>query len=264
MPECINIINSIKKYNKTRYFHSTRNGSDILFAVQTDIKPILQYNENYDYDIESRIYLFSYAVPGRCGVHIDPSRSVECWDLKTDHIIETHRASFKCSLFLPGYLHGFGVGSVVMNQLIEIGKELFPDAEISLRLEPGQAVDIENRERRHRFYQRFNFNLEYEMEPRIKGRGWINRVDELKTKSINEIGGIEEIHVGDAFYESISKIEQLEMSLGFAHSANKAQSRTIQDYEDLVTSLTRFKYGVYAAGIAIVFVILGYIRSQIV
>jgi len=252
-----------KSYNGVRYFRTKRNGVEILFAVDTDIQISFYEERLFNAKIESRLYLLSYEGPDKYHFKIYPEKPFETWDLETQGYQEINSASFKNSLFLPKYLYGYGIGTVMLTQLIEIGKKLFPQASISLTLAPHQATS-DNIERRDRFYRQFGFDLTYEIEPKSSGRGYIDRIEKLKIFTIDQFKDIEEISILEEVYNQTKQAEELNYNLKNMESANKNQAVTIRDFWSECHKLEKYKYFTYALGAIVVFLFLGTVRLYVI
>jgi len=245
-------LNVTKIYNGVRYFRINNSGIDILFAIKTDINIVFMEERFYKIKIESDLYLLSSKGISLGNIDSIPERRIENWTLETQGYLDITSGSFGSSLFLPSGLEGYSIGKILLNQLIKIGKELFPHASISLTLAPSQPND-DNIERRDHFYDKFGFNLTYEDESKKfrGGSGYIDRIENLKTFTIEELGKIEEISI----FKKVHEINQLQYDLETKTDANKTLLKNIRESWDENYKLKKYKYATYILSVIVVFLI---------
>ena len=236
-------LNATKKYNRTRYFNIKKNDLEIIFSIRTNINITFGEECFNSIEIESDLYLLYYKGVNLNQISCVPEHRCADWTLKTKRNLDIVSATFGCSLFLPTGLEGYGIGKVLLNQLIQIGQELFPHASISLLLTASNADSNDNIVRRDLFYNRFGFKLAYQdkMNKKSGGTGYIDRIDKLKTFRLEERRDIEEISI----FPKVHEIQHLQYEIEDKIDVNKNLLKSIRENLDENHRLSRYKYTTY-------------------
>ena len=113
-------LNATKRHNKTRYFNIKKDDLEIIFAIKTNINISFREESFKSIEIESDLYLLYYKGANLNQINCVPERRCADWTLKTEGSLEIVSATFGSSLFLPVGLEGYGIGKILLNQLIQM------------------------------------------------------------------------------------------------------------------------------------------------
>jgi len=135
---------------------------------------------------------------------------------------------FHNSLYMVPLAFGLGFGSFLMNEIVHDLKKYFPEAKAFLTL--GVELDPVKKERRERFYKKFDMKVGYTDEETGFGSVSIERVGDLKVFS--EIKGVTAVVSGDEIKKLIEQNILLEKELEEKEHVNQNLNSSISFYQD--------------------------------
>jgi hypothetical protein len=134
---------TIKKYFKT--FVTIKNDEETYFSIDYDLT--ITQEEKYNYTFLEGTLTIKY---------LDDERISNVWLIKADTFNQS--CSFGNSIHIHDYYHSLGIGSFVLNEVLQLFNTYTPDASLKARLGIGDGGK-ENVVRRDTMYKNFGFEV---------------------------------------------------------------------------------------------------------
>ena len=132
----------------SKFYISKRNGKEVCFKLDFEIKICKERQKIYYVDI-SAIIDYQY-LKDEGGVIPNTNKNRNYWTLKYDF----NSWNFHSSIMLHQDYRSLGIGTFVINKMLEIALNYIPTARLSGKLSEVDEVKLENHIRRHRMYKK--------------------------------------------------------------------------------------------------------------
>jgi hypothetical protein len=223
-----------------------------------------EVNSEGDFGLDS--LTISYRVLDRCATGVGHGWFGASYDRRAKRLSITSDSMSRGAVFLdPEEIRGYRIGTYIMNQIILWAKHNYSSAILdTITLCQGQA-NLENKERRNRFYEQFGIKFNYSNDKKEEGKSnktFINQLTTVETWKKN----IKEVEITDYLIEKKETLKNQKQKIFEILGGNKMLQKEIDYYlkENIFQFILRkIKYKqkiIIEVGIILFFIFLIFIK----